>query len=72
MDGIPLSPSLSGPYLPGVILLRMLLIAMLPLALAACASSSKSKSSAHMYDGDESPHIRMYDEAEAPGRGLHN
>ena len=51
----------------------MLLVAILPLTFAACASSSKkSKSSAHMYMGDESPHIRMYDEAEAPGSELHN
>jgi hypothetical protein len=51
----------------------MLLIAVLPLTIAACASSSKkSKSTARMYDGDESPHIRMYTDAEAPGSPLHN
>ncbi len=51
----------------------MLLIAVLPLTLAACASSGKKpKSTARMYDGDESPHIRMYEEAEAPGSSLHN
>ena len=56
-----------------MILLRILLLAVLPLTLAACASTSKkSKSSARMYDGDESPHIRMYTEPEEPGSSLHN
>jgi hypothetical protein len=52
----------------------LLLVAGLACALPACSSWSKkgSKGSARMYDGDESPHIRMYDEVEAPGSALHN
>jgi hypothetical protein len=50
-----------------------MLLAAVALAIPACASSSKkSKSSARMYDGDESPHIRMYTEVEGPGSSLHN
>src|SRR5687767_12692990 len=72
-SAIPLSPTLFGYYLADVKLFRLLLLAALPMALAACSSTSKkSKSSARMYDGDESPHIRMYTEAETPGSALHN
>ena len=73
IGGIPLPHTLPSGYFPTVILLRMLLVAILPLFFAACASSSKKpKSSAHMYNGDESPHIHMFTEAEAPGSELHN
>ena len=70
---IPLPHTVPSRYFAPVKLLRMLLIAILPLAIAACASSSKKpKSSARMYNGDESPHIHMYPQAEAPGSELHN
>ena len=73
LGGIPLPRTLPTRYFAPVILLRILLIAILPLTFAACASSSKKpKSSARMYNGDESPHIHMYPEAEAPGSALHN
>lgn len=53
--------------------LRLLLIVAAVCALPACASwfgKGRIKSSAHMYEGDESPNIRMYDEG--PGSPLHN
>jgi hypothetical protein len=54
-------------------LLRVLLIGLLALTLPACSSwSNRSKSTARMYDGDESPHIRMYSDVEGPGSTLHN
>jgi hypothetical protein len=52
-------------------ILRLLTIALLVFALPACSWFKRGpKSSAHMYDGDESPHLRMYDEG--PGSPLHN
>ena len=55
-------------------LLRLLILASLVCVLPACSSGEKKKAkgSATMYDGDESPHIRMYTEAEGPGSSLHN
>ena len=51
----------------------VLVIAMLG-ALPGCSwlKKDKNKSSARMYEGDESPHIRMYEEEEGPGSQLHN
>ena len=51
-------------------LLHLFLLAIIATALSACASGGKKKSSMHMYDGDSSPSIRMYDER--PGSELHN
>lgn len=52
-------------------LLHLFLLAIIVVAaLSACASGGKKKSSMHMYDGDSSPSIRMYDES--PGSELHN
>lgn len=52
----------------------MLLLLAVACAFTACSSGSKKqkKGSARMYDGDESPHIRMYTEEEGPGSSLHN
>lgn len=61
--------------LRAVKLLRLMLVLAVACAMPACASWFKKKgpkSSATMYDGDESPHIRMYDDAEGPGSLLHN
>jgi hypothetical protein len=55
-------------------LLRLLVVAALVCALPACSLFRKkgSASSARMYDGDESPHIRMYTDSEGPGSLLQN
>ncbi len=50
-------------------LLHLLLLAFIAVAVSACASGRK-KSGMHMYEGDSSPSIRMYDEG--PGSELHN
>ena len=54
--------------------MKLLQLFLLPIiivfALSACASGGKKKSSMHMYEGDSSPGIRMYDER--PGSELHN
>jgi hypothetical protein len=48
-------------------MLRYLLATLLAFAFAACASHGKPRSRAQIYDGDSSPGLRMYDEAEKPG-----
>jgi hypothetical protein len=49
---------------------RILLLASMT-ALVGCSWFNKQpKSSARTYDGDESPHIRMYEES--PGSPLNN
>ena len=57
-------------------ILRLLTIALLVLTLPACSWFSRQpKSSARMYDGDESPSIRMYTGEggnEGPGSPLNN
>jgi hypothetical protein len=70
----PLPQSNAGVSFRPVKLLGLLIIASLVCALPACSSGEKknSKGTARMYDGDESPHIRMYTEAEGPGSELHN
>ena len=53
-------------------ILRLLVVAVFALAVAACSSWGKKekKGSRRRYDGDESPHIKMYEEG--PGSPLHN
>jgi len=70
----PLPQFDAGASVRPVKLLGLLIIATFVCVLPACSSGEKknSKSTARMYDGDESPHIRMYTEEEGPGSALHN
>jgi hypothetical protein len=49
---------------------RYLLAALLALSLNACARHHPPKSNAQIYEGDKSPGIRMFDEAEKPGSAV--
>jgi len=52
-------------------LLRVLLLIAVVAAASGCSLfRSKQKSSVHMYEGDSSPAIKLYDEG--PGSELHN
>ena len=52
-------------------LLRVLLLIAVVVAASGCSLfRGKQKSNVHMYEGDSSPAIKLYDEG--PGSELHN